>query len=986
MDLSIASRAGVRLSRSDLLRAPLMCLCARCDDRPGRRNVFRYSTSQLLRLREKDCVGVPRKTKRFLFVHKLLQVCNRQHEQRPQAIPVRITKGKQVTVPYQRKRQRFLKKIEPASSGRRPIKRRIPSIMLSNVRSMTNKMDEAHSLVQSGKPDIAVFVESWLDEQTPDTAIDIPGYVVFREDRNSFGGGIMCYVNDLYNAQVLDSPTSCLSKCDTEMLTLFVCELRLLVICIYHPVWNNISKHDIAISSIIDVIDSVLSSDQFPQDSKVILCGDFNDLHKFSNKISHLTGLMSHVDAPTRLDKSLDLIFSNYVTSIKADILPPLGRSDHAVVFWKADDNLNTFSKAKVRRYSKANVARFGDILMSTDWLEMVKSEFTLDDSASTFLHTLKYLFDSCFPVRTVRIRKSDPEWMSNTLRILMNDRDAAWHKGNMSKYHRLRDEVSREIQRAKSKFLRDAASTQDARTLWKSIKKIGKFGESKSSSLFSAHEFSDYFASIYEVSPNFNALNYVGSFDYDCLPSLELNVSVNEVSELLQKMKNKGPGSDGVPSWVFKDFCFFLAPALTYIFNRSFHEKRVPSCFKDALITPVPKIARPSSPAHFRPISRLCVVSKILEKLVVRHWFLPYIKNLDPSQFAYIPRQGSGTISALTLLYDDIVRYLDSKSGGVRLLSVDFSKAFDKLPFQTILKSCTSAGLPIQAINWLSSYLCDRRQCVSLHDSRSSWYSLPSGVPQGSIIGPLLFSITLASLHPIRSNSKMIKYADDISLVHFVRNASDDSLQDEFDNIKSWSDLAGLQLNFSKCSITNFITSKSLVCPPVFSSDVNVLPTVNEVKILGVTFSSNLLWNSHICNQVKKASKRIFIIRNLKRAGCDKKVLFNVYKALLRSVLLYCYPCFCNAPQYLHNLLLKVERRVLRIVSQDDDSQHPSVICEADKFCKLLFSKVEVMYDHPLRALFNTRNPTPRNNCTLRRPRTKTKRFSDSFIKYCPS
>ena len=143
-----------------------------------------------------------------------------------------------------------------------------------------------------------------------------------------------------------------------------------------------------------------------------------------------------------------------------------------------------------------------------------------------------------------------------------------------------------------------------------------------------------------------------------------------------------------------------------------------------------------------------------------------------------------------------------------------------------------------------------------------------------------------------------MIKYADDVSLLHFVRSDDDDFLQSEFDNIKSWSDAAGLHLNLSKCSITNFLTCKTLHCPPVFYSDVDVLPTYHEVKILGVTFSDDFMWNTHICNQVKKACKRIFIIRNLKRAGCEEKVLLNVYNALIRSVLLYCYPCFCNAPK----------------------------------------------------------------------------------------
>lgn len=203
-----------------------------------------------------------------------------------------------------------------------------------------------------------------------------------------------------------------------------------------------------------------------------------------------------------------------------------------------------------------------------------------------------------------------------------------------------------------------------------------------------------------------------------------------------------------------------------------------------------------------------------------------------------YIPRQGSGTISPLTLLYDNILRYLDGKSGVVRLLSVHFSKVFDKFPFQTILRSCIDGRLLTQFINWLYSYLNGRRQCVSLPNSISSWHSLPSGVPQGSKIGPLLFSITSSTLHPRHNNSRMIKYVDDVSLLHFLRSFNDGLLHNEFDHIRCWSQNASLELNFSKCSVTNFITRKTFSCPPVLYSDWEVFPIINEVKTSSVTFS----------------------------------------------------------------------------------------------------------------------------------------------------
>jgi hypothetical protein len=196
-------------------------------DEPGTA-VFRYSSSQILSLREKNCSGITRTLKRFLFVHKLLRACQREHLTK--SIPVRVTRrGKESerrrTKRRTRRRERILTQVKMVSEGRRQASRRIPSVVLSNVCSFSNKVDEGEQLVLNLKPDIAVFVETWLDERTPNSAIDIPGYVSLRRDRNSFGGGILCYFSNKYSVRVLDSPVdslvlyeSMILKCSLFML------------------------------------------------------------------------------------------------------------------------------------------------------------------------------------------------------------------------------------------------------------------------------------------------------------------------------------------------------------------------------------------------------------------------------------------------------------------------------------------------------------------------------------------------------------------------------------------------------------------------------------------------------------------------------------------------------------------------------------------------------------------------------------------------
>ena len=173
---------------------------------------------------------------------------------------------------------------------------------------------------------------------------------------------------------------------------------------------------------------------------------------------------------------------------------------------------------------------------------------------------------------------------------------------------------------------------------------------------------------------------------------------------------------------------------------------------------------------------------------------------SVSDNQFAYVPLPGRGTTSALSLINNYILRFLDEGSGAVRVLSVDFSKAFDTLPHRTIIDSAIHFSLPRQAVEWIYSFLCDRRQRVNFQDSVSDWCSCVSGVPQGSIIGPLLFCLAIDSLSSVCANSAMIKYADDVTVLHFVRREEDDDLQCEMDNISAWSRSAGLSLNPTKC------------------------------------------------------------------------------------------------------------------------------------------------------------------------------------------
>ena len=334
--------------------------------------------------------------------------------------------------------------------------------------------------------------------------------------------------------------------------------------------------------------------------------------------------------------------------------------------------------------------------------MQLVTGDVDLDTSAFFFQDYLYFLFDLFFPLRTVRIRPQDPQWMLPSLRMLIDDRDRAHSNKQWSKYDRLKHEVVSEIRRLKSLYLTNAVSSSDVRRVWKAINETAKVKSMQSNDHYIVADPDDY--------NSYFSSNFQSSCDTDLLPlptdlpSDDLLVCDNLVFDYLRRLKRKSCGADGIPYWVFRDYSDILTPAVTHIFNRSLREGIVPSCMKVANIKPVAKVPRPDCVQDYRPISLLPILSKVLEKVVANKWLYPYVNGkISSNQFAYLPGPGKGTNNALTLMYGKILEFLDSSSGVVRLLTIDLSKAFDKLTKKAILDACVRFEIPVQAFRWIS-------------------------------------------------------------------------------------------------------------------------------------------------------------------------------------------------------------------------------------------------------------------------------------------
>ena len=439
----------------------------------------------------------------------------------------------------------------------------------------------------------------------------------------------------------------------------------------------------------------------------------------------------------------------------------------------------------------------------------------------------------------------------------------------------------------------------------------------------------------------------------------------------MLRHVKQSSPGPDDIPPWVFRECSLAFAPAITSLFNRMLNDGHVPPCLKIADICPIPKCTTPSQVSDFRPISKLLTLSKIFEKIVCSNFLIPCISNkIKGNQYAYIPGPGKGTVTALTSIYLHILRFLDSQSGCVRVALVDLSKAFDRLTHKSIIDACCDFRLSRNVVALIVSYLSDRFQRVKIGGLFSPYVRMTSGVPQGSTLGPILFSLVIESLSPVCKNSMFFKYADDLTVLHFLRDDSDDDLQTEINNIVKWTNDRNLSINVSKSVVMDICTKKSLSCKPIFLTNSTVV-RATSCKILGCILSQDLKWNGFVDFLVKKASRRLYLIISLKRSDRPDDLLFRAYCAFIRPILLYAYPAVCNMPSYLSRKLLRVEKRVLRIINSE--IEFPCLFSVADKMCYKLIDEVLRSTKHPLRSFFLRRQDVPflRNVRQLRNPKT---------------
>ena len=391
------------------------------------------------------------------------------------------------------------------------------------------------------------------------------------------------------------------------------------------------------------------------------------------------------------------------------------------------------------------------------------------------------------------------------------------------------------------------------------------------------------------------------------------LVVTPELVAKKIRAMKdNKSPGVDGIPPKLLMETVDQISIPLARVFNLSLKEGVVPFEWKEANIIPLFKKGSRNKSENYRPVSLTSVICKLLERLIKDHMvdFLVKHKLLNSSQHGFL--KARSCLTNMLCFLEEITKWIDVGSP-VDIIYLDFQKAFDKVPHQRLLHKLKAHGIGDSITDWIEQWLTDRRQRVVVDGEVSNWKSVLSGVPQGSVLGPILFLIYINDLDD-SITSNVLKFADDTKLFRKVNTDGDKQhLQNDLDRLVKWSEKWQMLFNFGKCKCLHTGHGNLNVN---YKMGDTVLGTTVKEKDLGVTISADMKVSEQCGIAASKGNQILGLIRrNITYKG--KKLIIPLYKAIVRPHLEYCIQAWRPYRKKDIDTLERIQRRATKMIPE---------------------------------------------------------------------
>ena len=671
--------------------------------------------------------------------------------------------------------------------------------------------------------------------------------------------------------------------------------------------------------------------------TKTVLVNEDHISYQIFDKLNDLF-LTQHVMEPTRFrvgnkPSMFDWIVSEHEHTIEnIRVNEPIGISDHAVLNFSI--GINTHEDDGVTRlaYFRGNYEQFRNDLEAIEW-EEIFHEKTVQENWDFFQNTVTGLIEKHIPKKRY-LSKKKPPWMGRDLDKKIKKKHQAWdkYKRNKSKenwenYTHFRNIATNSVNDAKKKFEHKIIHEvkTNPKNFWNYVKYKTKTksniaglennqGDIVNEDKQKAEIFNQYFSSVFtdEETSNIPSIEVEGDF-----PTLDsISFTTEDIVSLLDKLgTSKAAGPDGIHSKVLKECKSQIAPALSLIYGQSLQEAVIPTQWKEAHVKPIFKKGKKKQAKNYRPVSLTAICCKVLEK-IVRNSIVGHLEKLGilaKEQFGFRERRSCNT--QLLEIMEIWSNFLDN---GVPwdCIYLDFAKAFDSVPHQRLLKKIESYNIKGNLLNWITDFLSNRKQWVVIGKEKSSWTSVKSGIPQGSVLGPILFIIFINDLPKLVTSYTRI-FADDTKIFKAIESMDDTKvLQNDLIELANWSKKWQLPFNESKCKVIHFGKKN-----PHQSYNMNniQLEAVSEEKDPGITFDPDLKFGPHIRNIISKANSRVGLIKNTFE-DLQPQNFKILYKSLVRPILEYCssvwYPILVRDMKEIE----KVQKRATKLVKGISD------------------------------------------------------------------
>ena len=649
--------------------------------------------------------------------------------------------------------------------------------------------------------------------------------------------------------------------------------------------------------------------------------------------------LLQHINKPTRCRGTdtphvLDLIITNGEHVSDLEHQSPLGKSDHQVIVFNYNCYAVLYDKYYEKfLYDKGDYDELNKELQDFDWENSLEDCSNINDMWTLFLDKVKYLESKYIPKR--RFNKYGRKGnfpVDEATKTLIKRKHALSRKvaanncdENRRAYNKVRNKVTNEIKKMKRNFEHDLArkSKKNPKMLYKYLNSKSKsrvgIGDmhidprDKKSDLSTddtekAEIFSDYFQSVFTREPDGEIPVLPPKQVLHNMPPLIITPS--EIEKVLNKLKiNKSPGPDGLHPRFLRELSKSLSVPLAMIYKKSLETHTIPDDWKKARISAIHKKGSKKLASNYRPVSLTAILCKTMETLIRDH-IVKFMKKNDLfSKYQYGFISGRSTTLQLLAVLDMWTEALDLGLS-VDVIYMDFQKAFDVVPHRRLLGKLEAYQISEEIVEWVSAFLTGRQQKVAINGCESSWRDVLSGIPQGSVLGPLLFVIFINDL-PESVESNAFLFADDTKVFKIISDATDNiALQGDLDCLQEWSNRWLIGFNAAKCKHMHIGSGNTEYDYKL--NDTLLEHASHEIDI-GVYIDNNLKFDMHISRKVNIANGMFGRIRRSFKF-LDEDMFKPLYKTYVRSHLDFCSSVW--APDKKYNIK-KIENVQIRATKQ---------------------------------------------------------------------